>query len=453
MRRAVASLSPVSMTTSTPSSCSAATAAAAVGRGASASAISPAARPSTATSTAVRPVAGQLLAARGQLAEVDALALEQAAVADGDPAAGDGGDGAVAGHVLEPGGGQPVDARGRRRGATIARASGCSDSRSTAAVSASSSASSMPSATTSVTSGSPLVRVPVLSITTVSIRAEASSAVAFLNSTPRRAPSPVPTMIAVGVARPSASGQVMTTTVMANSSAMVSGSVGEQRPGGEGGGAAEQGDEHQPERGPVGQPLPGGLGVLRLLHQRDDLGQRGVGADLGGPDPQRAVGVDGRADDLAARGLVHRQALPGDHRLVDLGLAVLDDAVDRDLRAGPDQQQVPGDDLGGGHLDLAAVAEHDRPGWGEVEQRPDGVVGAAAGAHLEPVPEQHERGQHGGGLVEHLAAAGQGDHQRVAASRRRPRRRPAPSCPACGPAAPGRRRRRRSTPSRRSPAG
>jgi hypothetical protein len=39
------------------------------------------------------------------------------------------------------------------------------------------------------TSGSPLVSVPVLSITTVVIRAEVSRAVAFLNSTPRRAPS------------------------------------------------------------------------------------------------------------------------------------------------------------------------------------------------------------------------------------------------------------------------
>ena len=145
----------------------------------------------------------------------------------------------------------------------------------------------MPSTMTSVTSGSPLVRVPVLSITTVSIRAEVSSAVAFLNSTPRWAPSPVPTMIAVGVARPSASGQVITTTVIANSiaserwrpTASQTAKVSA---------AADQRDEHQPERGPVGQPLPGRLGVLGLLDQRDDLGQRGVGADLGGPHPQRA---------------------------------------------------------------------------------------------------------------------------------------------------------------------
>jgi len=54
------------------------------------------------------------------------------------------------------------------------------------------------------------------------MRAEASSAMAFLNRMPRLAPRPVPTMMAVGVASPSASGQVMTTTVMANSTAVFS---------------------------------------------------------------------------------------------------------------------------------------------------------------------------------------------------------------------------------------
>jgi len=48
-------------------------------------------------------------------------------------------------------------------------------------------------------------------------------AIAFLNRMPRPAPRPAPTMIAVGVARPSASGQVMTTTVIANSIASVTG--------------------------------------------------------------------------------------------------------------------------------------------------------------------------------------------------------------------------------------
>jgi hypothetical protein len=60
-------------------------------------------------------------------------------------------------------------------------------------------------------------------MTTVSIRAAVSSAMAFLNRMPRLAPSPVPTMTAVGVARPSASGQVITTTVMANRIASLNG--------------------------------------------------------------------------------------------------------------------------------------------------------------------------------------------------------------------------------------
>ena len=67
-------------------------------------------------------------------------------------------------------------------------------------------------------------------MTTTSMRAAVSSAVAFLNRTPRFAPSPVPTMIAVGVASPSASGQVMTTTVIANRSASSMRPVAEDHP-------------------------------------------------------------------------------------------------------------------------------------------------------------------------------------------------------------------------------
>ena len=236
IRRAVASLSPVSMTTCDPEL---------VQRGDRGGGGVPRARRRCAISPAGAAVDGDehrgapgSRPARSRRAasapEVDALALEQAAVADGDPVAVDAGDRAVAGDVLEPGGGQPLGpaglgVRGRSPGPAGARTR--ARPRRPAR---SSSASSMPSATTSVTSGSPLVRVPVLSITTVSIRAEVSSAVAFLNSTPRRAPSPVPTMIAVGVARPSASGQVMTTTVIANSSAVVHRPVASQQPRGEG---------------------------------------------------------------------------------------------------------------------------------------------------------------------------------------------------------------------------
>ena len=62
-------------------------------------------------------------------------------------------------------------------------------------------------------------------------------------------------------------------------------STADGRPRGEGERAADEGDEHQPERGPVGQSLPGGLGVLGVLHEFDDLGQGRVGAHLGRPYP------------------------------------------------------------------------------------------------------------------------------------------------------------------------
>jgi hypothetical protein len=60
-------------------------------------------------------------------------------------------------------------------------------------------------------------------------------------------------------------------------------------------------------------------------------------------------------------------------------------------------------DLGGGDLELHPVSDYHGLRRRQVEQRPDGVVGAAAGAHLEPVPEEDEGGEEGGRLVEDLA--------------------------------------------------
>ena len=61
----------------------------------------------------------------------------------------------------------------------------------------------------STTSGRPIVSVPVLSKMTVSMRCATSSASPPLMRMPASAPRPVPTMIAVGVARPIAHGQAM----------------------------------------------------------------------------------------------------------------------------------------------------------------------------------------------------------------------------------------------------
>ena len=78
------------------------------------------------------------------------------------------------------------------------------------------SVSSTPSAVLIATTlGLPSVNVPVLSSTSVSTLSMRSSASAFLISTPSCAPRPTPTMIDIGVARPSAQGQAMISTVTA----------------------------------------------------------------------------------------------------------------------------------------------------------------------------------------------------------------------------------------------
>ena len=70
-----------------------------------------------------------------------------------------------------------------------------------------------------MTLGAPSVTVPVLSSTTVRTSWAVSSASADLTRMPLVAPRPVPTMMAVGVARPSAHGHEMTSTLMACDSA------------------------------------------------------------------------------------------------------------------------------------------------------------------------------------------------------------------------------------------
>src|SRR3546814_14145278 len=54
-------------------------------------------------------------------------------------------------------------------------------------------------------------------------------------------------------------------------------SAGQDAPHQEGAGAADEGDEHQPERRSVGETLSRGLGVLGFLDELDALGEGGVG--------------------------------------------------------------------------------------------------------------------------------------------------------------------------------
>ena len=98
---------------------------------------------------------------------------------------------------------------------TTACANGCWDGLSTLAHACQKRPGFSPGAkATSVTCGAFSVNVPVLSNTTQETRPARSNAAADLIKMPRRAPTPVPTIIAVGVANPNAQGHAITSTAI-----------------------------------------------------------------------------------------------------------------------------------------------------------------------------------------------------------------------------------------------
>ncbi len=103
--------------------------------------------------------------------------------------------------------------------ARIALASGCSLRISIDAASFKKLSHDISQGTISVTTGFPRVIVPVLSSATIRIRPASSKAVPVLKRIPFFAPLPIPTMMATGVARPSAHGQLTTRTAIAWESA------------------------------------------------------------------------------------------------------------------------------------------------------------------------------------------------------------------------------------------
>jgi hypothetical protein len=102
---------------------------------------------------------------------------------------------------------------------------------------------------------------------------------------------------------------------------------------------------------------------------------------------------------LAPGCLLDRHGLAGHHGLVHRAAAVQHLAVHRHAVAGPHPQAVAHPHLGQGDLLVRAVRAEAAGGLrGEVEQRPDGAAGPLAGAQFEHLPEEHEHGDHRGGL-------------------------------------------------------
>ena len=195
--------------------------------------------------------------------------------------------------------------------------------------------------TRSVRRGRPSVIVPVLSRRTSVMRRAFSSAPALRKRMPERAPRPVPTRIAVGVARPSAQGQAMIRT---DASAIVAKSA---RGSGPRTYQATQvttpiaeDDRDEDARDPVGELLDRRLRGLRLLDEPHDLRERRRAADGRGLHVEGALAVERAADDAVALRLRHRDRLARDHGLVDRRGAGADHPVDRHGIAGLHAQPV-----------------------------------------------------------------------------------------------------------------
>ena len=119
--------------------------------------------------------------------------------------------------------------------------------------------------------------------------------------------------------------------------------VAGERPGDERHGRGAGRDVEQQRREAIGEhlgPTPTRLGVG---DEALDAGERGVLPHRVDLDAHRRVGRHRPGDDTVANGLGDRARLAGDHRLVELGLAIDDPSIGRDPRAGrgptPDRQR------------------------------------------------------------------------------------------------------------------
>ena len=115
--------------------------------------------------------------------------------------------------------------------------------------------------------------------------------------------------------------------------------------------------------------------------------------------------VDRPRDHRISGALVDRQALAGQHGLVDRAGALHDLAVHRQPISRPHHHEVSPDDFLGGDLDLRTPADHARGARAQIHQAVERARGAPARACLERLPEHDERDHDRGRLVERMCGA------------------------------------------------
>ena len=143
-------------------------------------------------------------------------------------------------------------------------------------------------AATPVTTWAPLVSVPVLSNSTVSIVRIRSRARRSLTRMPALADTAVDSEMTSGIARPRACGQAITSTVTVLTIGVVD--VAGDAPGDERDDGGGDGDVEQQGGEAVGERLGPAVAGLGVGDEALDAGQRGVVTDGVDPDPDRRVG-------------------------------------------------------------------------------------------------------------------------------------------------------------------
>ena len=167
----------------------------------------------------------------------------------------------------------------------------------------------------------------------------------------------------------------------------------------------DAGDEGQNEHGghEDGGHLVGDLGDGRLagrglFHQSDHLADGGISADAGGLAGQEAALIVGGGGNGAARPLVHRQALAGEHGFIHGTLALDYLAVHRDALPGAHQELVAYHHILHRDLDLLAVPQDGGLFGGQIHEAADGVGGLALAVGFQGLAHGDEGQDHGGAL-------------------------------------------------------
>ena len=159
----------------------------------------------------------------------------------------------------------------------------------------------------------------------------------------------------------------------------------------------------------VGKAFHGSVLFASMLHQLDDLRQRGLGGGARHSDAQRSQTVQRAGEDFVADALVARQRLAGDGAFVDAGGAMKDYAVSGQTFTGAHHHGFTGRQLGGIHFDhLCAIAENERAARNLLYKSLNGGMRTARGVAFQRLADEHD--EHGFGRRQELTRDERRDH-------------------------------------------